>query len=55
MKVQEECQSTLFSMEYDEISRDIHKADLGENLKTKTEFPWTLNPEVEMDASWNKN
>lgn len=48
-------QSTLSSMEYDAKSRNIHKADLAENLKTKTEFPWLINPDIEMDASWNKS
>lgn len=42
-------------MEYDAKSRNIYKADLGKNLKTKTEFTCTVNPKVEMDASWNKN
>ena len=42
-------------MEYDARSRHIHKTDLGGDLKSKKEFPWTINSEVEMDASWNKN
>lgn len=41
-------------MGYDAKSRNIHKDDLGKNLKTKTEFPWTVNPEVEMNATWNR-
>lgn len=53
--MQVKCRSTLSSMEYDAKSRNIYKADLAENLKTKMEFLWTINPEVEMDASWNKN
>ena len=47
--------STYLSMEYDARSRNIDKSDLGGDLKSKTEFPWTINAEVEMDASWNKN
>lgn len=42
-------------MEYDAKSRNIHKADLAENMKTKTEFLWSINPDVETDDSWNKN
>lgn len=35
--MQEECQSTHFPMEYAAKFINIDKADLGENLKTKTE------------------
>lgn len=41
-------------MEYDAKSRNIYKADLEANLKTKTEFTCIINLEVEMDTSYSK-
>lgn len=48
VKVQEKCQSTHYSMEYDAKFINIDRADLGENPKAKTEFTCASDPEVEM-------